>query len=101
MNPFRLTLIFATIFSAPMGGLITAPALAQPMLIADHPIRLPTEVNSPTGQIQCHAVIEVEIEAQAIAADVEFVYPQLRSAEFLNVPIRLAEPGAESTVQKA
>lgn len=87
MNPFRLPLILVIIFSAPIGGLTTAPASAQPMPIVDRSIRLPTEVESPTGQIQCQTVIEAEIEAQAIAAEVEFVYPQLRSAEYLNVQI--------------
>jgi hypothetical protein len=59
------------------------------MLLTDYPIRLPTEVDSPTGQIQCQAVIEAEFETQAIAAEVEFVYPQVRSAEYLNVQISL------------
>lgn len=68
---------------------------------ASPPISIPSEVDSPTGQIRCRAVINADTETQAIAVGLEFVYPQLRTGEYLNVQIKSPEFDDEPDFQKA
>ncbi|MEO1068292.1 MAG: hypothetical protein AAFW95_04130 [Cyanobacteria bacterium J06638_6] len=64
-------------------------------------LRVPTAVDSPTGQIRCRAVISAGEGATAVSTGLEFVYPQLRSAAYLNVEFTSTDFATETDSQKA
>ncbi|PSR17288.1 hypothetical protein C8255_13340 [filamentous cyanobacterium CCP3] len=91
---------------AALATLATGAGLAQSHSAASSSLQVPTAVDSSTGQLRCRAVITAGEGRAAISTGLEFVYPQLRTAEYLNVqltsPTFTTAPNAvEPELQKA
>ncbi len=67
---------------------VNSPVANLPEPAVDESMVMPEEVDSPTGQIRCRAVLSANAETQDISVGLEFVYPQLRGGEYLYVQIK-------------
>ncbi|WP_035986630.1 hypothetical protein [Leptolyngbya sp. KIOST-1] len=72
---------------AALATLTAGAGLAQNNDLPSKAIHVPTAVESPTGQLRCRAVITAGAGESAVMTELEFVYPQLRTAEYLQVQL--------------
>ena len=87
---------------AALATLAAGAGLAQNPNPAESPtLSVPTLVDSPTGQLRCRAIITAGEANAAISTGLEFVYPQLRTAEYLNVQLTSPTFDTEPDIQKA
>ena len=84
-----------------------APTPALPTEVAENGAPSGSQPNpgttgeSPTGQYRCRAVLQAETEFYTTAVGIEFVYPQVRMGEFLDVQVTTPEFDQQTDPQRA